>query len=42
MFRSQFVPLVLLTGLIVPFTATAARADFARLTLDSEPGNYIG
>jgi hypothetical protein len=42
MFRSQFVPLVLLTGLIVPFTATAARADFARLTLDSEPGDYIG
>jgi hypothetical protein len=42
MFRSQFVPLVLLTGLIVPFTATAARADFARLTLDSEPRDYIG
>jgi hypothetical protein len=42
MFRSQFVPLVLLTGLIVPFTATAARAGFARLTLDSEPGDYIG
>jgi hypothetical protein len=42
MFRSQFVPLVLLTGLIVPFTATAARADFARLTLESEPRDYIG
>jgi hypothetical protein len=42
MFRSQFMPLVLLTGLIVPFTATAALADFARLTLDSEPGDYIG
>ena len=42
MFRSQFVLLVLLTGLIVPFTATAARAAFARLTLDSEPRNYIG
>jgi hypothetical protein len=42
MFRSQFVPLVLLTGLIVPFTATAARAAFARLTLDSEPRDYIG
>jgi hypothetical protein len=42
MFRSQFVPLVLLTGLIVPFTATAAHADFARLTLDSEPRDYIG
>jgi hypothetical protein len=42
MFRSQFVPLVLLTGLIVPFTATAARAGFARLTLESEPGDYIG
>lgn len=42
MFRSQFVPLMLLTGLIVPFTATAARAGFARLTFDSEPGNYIG
>jgi hypothetical protein len=42
MFRSQFVPLVLLTGLIIPFTPTAARASFARLTLDSEPGNYIG
>lgn len=42
MFRNQFVPLVLLTGWIVPFTATAARADFARLTLDSEPRDYIG
>jgi hypothetical protein len=42
MFRSQFVPLVLLTGLIVPFTATAARAGFARLTLESEPRDYIG
>ena len=42
MFRNQFVPLVLLTGLIVPFTATAARAAFVRLTLDSEPGDYIG
>jgi len=41
MFRTQFVPLVLLTGLIVP-TATAARAGFARLTFDSEPGDYIG
>ena len=42
MFRSQFVSLVLLTGLIVPFTATAARAGFARLTLESEPGDFIG
>lgn len=42
MFRSQFVSLVLLTGLIIPFTATAARAGFARLTLESEPGGYIG
>jgi len=42
MFRSQFVPLVVFTGLIVPFTATEARADFARLTLESEPRDYIG
>jgi hypothetical protein len=42
MFRSQFVSLVLLTGLIVPFTATAARAGFVRLTLESEPGDFIG
>jgi hypothetical protein len=41
-FHSQFVLLGLLTGLIVPFTATAARAGFARLTLESEPGDYIG
>ncbi|MCW5312628.1 PEP-CTERM sorting domain-containing protein [Nostoc sp. KVJ3] len=40
--RSQFVSLMVLTGLIVPCTATIARADFARLTLDSEPGDYIG
>jgi hypothetical protein len=42
MFRNQFMPLVLLPGLIVPFTATAARAALARLTLDSEPRDYIG
>ncbi|MBD2260104.1 hypothetical protein [Pseudanabaena sp. FACHB-2040] len=42
MLRSQFVSLMVLTGLIVPCTATVARADFARLMLDSEPGDYIG